>query len=77
MLKKKAFFSAQRFRIMTETLRLDSSDVARALNVSHPTVSRIRMGHSQPSGATAKLIQVLWPKWWPFLTEQTNELPEV
>ena len=71
------FFSAQRFRIMTETLRLDSSDVARALNVSHPTVSRIRMGHSQPSGATAKLIQVLWPKWWPFLTEQTNELPEV
>lgn len=19
----------------------------------------------------------LWPKWWPFLTEQTNELPEV
>lgn len=35
------------------------------------------MGHSQPSGPTAKLIQVLWPKWWPFLTEQTNELPEV
>ena len=75
MSKKKASFCALRFRLLAETLRLDSSDVARALNVSLPTVSRLRMGHTKPTGATAKLIQLLWPDWWPFLTQQTNTIP--
>lgn len=73
---KKPQFSPVRFRLMTETLKLDSYAIATALNVSLPTVSRIRMGHQAPSGSTAKLIQVLWPQWWPFLTEQSNQLPE-
>lgn len=75
-LMKKPQFSPVRFRLMTETLKLDSYAIAAALNVSLPTVSRIRMGHQAPSGSTAKLIQVLWPQWWPFLTEQSNQLPE-
>jgi hypothetical protein len=29
------------------------------------------------SAPVQKLMQKTWPLWWDFLTEQTNELPEV
>ena len=32
---------------------------------------------SQEEQSMCLLMQRTWPEWWPFLTKQTNELPEV
>lgn len=34
-------------------------------------------GYVAPGQSMCLLMQRTWPEWWPFLTKQTNELPEV
>ncbi len=68
-------FSAPRFRIMNECLGLKVLHLAKTLGVSPITVIRIRSGKADPHPTLQKLMELFWPDWWPFLTQQTNTIP--
>jgi transcriptional regulator with XRE-family HTH domain len=67
--------SANRFQIFMAAHGLTSSALAVELGVSTATVDRYRNGHSPVSAPVQRLMAKTWPKWWDFLTEQSNVLP--
>ena len=74
-LRRMQTFSAPRFRIMNECLGLKVLHLAKTLGVSPITVIRIRSGKAEPHPTLQKLMELFWPDWWPFLTQQTNTIP--
>lgn len=74
-LQRMQTFSAPRFRVMNEFLGLKVLDLAKTLGVSPITIIRIRNGKTEPHPTLQKLMELFWPQWWPFLTQQTNTIP--
>ena len=60
---------------MNECLGLKVLHLAKTLGVSPITVIRIRSGKAEPHPTLQKLMELSWPDWWPFLTQQTNTIP--
>ena len=67
--------SANRFQIFMAAHGLTSAALAVELGVSTATVDRYRNGHSPVSAPVQRLMAKTWPKWWDFLNEQSNVLP--
>ena len=70
-------FSPERFQLFLTHKKLTSAAASIALGVSPATIDRYRNGYVAPSQSMCLLMQRTWPEWWPFLTKQTNALPEV
>ena len=70
-------FSPERFQLFLTHKKLTNTTTSIALGVSPATIDRYRNGYVAPGQSMCLLMQRTWPEWWPFLTKQTNELPEV
>ena len=67
---------AKRLKIFVVAQNLTSSDLGDKLGVTAAAVDRYRSG-SQPSEPVKRLLQQLWPEWWPFLTGKSNTIPSL